>query len=149
LCIYSICISPTCSFSFPLLAIFKKKNIMFTKFFNIKWTNLYYYSSWRYSGVKSGHQWNSFYVAFFPSFWRYFTHKWHTFSCILFLTIIYVRTRESSYHLGCFFLIEYSKILFQSINPDYNTNEMATGSTYKGEVHPFAGESKFWCYLKF
>jgi hypothetical protein len=83
-----------------------------------------------------------------PSFWRYFTHKWHTFSCVLFLTIIYVRIRESSYHLGCFFLIEYSKLLFQSINSDYNTNEMATGSTYKGEVHPFAGESKFWRSLK-
>jgi hypothetical protein len=33
--------------------------------------------------------------------------------------------------------------LFQSINSDNNIEEMATGSSYKDEVHPFASESKF------
>jgi hypothetical protein len=33
--------------------------------------------------------------------------------------------------------------LFQSINSDNNIEEMATATSYKDEIHPFASESKF------
>jgi len=36
--------------------------------------------------------------------------------------------------------------LFQNINTDNNIEEMATGTSYKDEVRPFATESKFRYY---
>ena len=77
------------------------------------------------------------------------TYILRTLVIIFFLFYLYLRKSiESKYH-RCFFLFyKYRQISFQNLNSDNNTQEMATGSSYKDEIHPFAPESKC-LYLNF
>ncbi len=65
-------------------------------------------------------------------------------SVYFFFIVIYVRIRESKYHISCFFfLLNIVGDLFQNINFDNNIEEMATAKSYKDEARPFGTESKF------
>jgi hypothetical protein len=83
-------------------------------------------------------------LFFSCSFRRSFTHTRHTLDAYFFFNAIYVRIRESKYRIRYFFFVlNIVGNLFQNINFDNNIEEMATGSSYKHEIHPFETESKF------
>jgi len=78
-----------------------------------------------------------FFLFFHKLFYSYTTH-------IFLLFQRYLRTnKELKYCIRCFFLVEFSQGLFQNINSDNNTTQMATATSHKDEVQPFAAQRKF------